>query len=194
MILIEKEAEKFLENEGFDVIDRFYVTEENKISKVPLNFPWVMKASGKKIIHKRKIGGIKLNIKNIEEAAKTFHELKKLESFEGVIIQPQIKGQELILGLKYTQDFGIVIMVGAGGSRVEEKKDVAFRVCPIKKEDAWKMLHEIKIEVINKKAVKKNLLKLSRIAEKYPNIKELDINPLFIDKEGGIVVDARIVK
>ena len=194
MILNEKEAEEFLEQQGFGVIQRHFITNENQIKTIKLPLPWVMKASGKKIIHKRKLGGVKLNIKSLEQAKQAFHKLEKIDSFEGAIIQPQINGQEIILGLKDTEEFGIVIMVGAGGSCVEEKADVSFRVCPITESDTEEMIKELKINIKNPSKVKNSLLQLSSLASRFPTIKEVDINPLFVNEQGAIVVDARLVK
>jgi acetyltransferase len=89
-------------------------------------------------------------------------------------------------------------MLGAGGSNVEQKKDVSFRVLPINKEDTKQMLEELKIynqikDKVHVELILQNLLKLSNFAEKNPNMQELDINPLMINKNQAEIVDARIV-
>jgi len=195
----EKEAEDFLEKENFKVIERIFAKNKSELKSVAnkINFPWAMKISSKKIIHKKKVGGVILNIKNLEEAEKNFEMFSRMENFEQVIIQPMIGGEELILGLKKTPEFNLVIMIGAGGSSVEEKKDVSFRVCPIKEDDAREMIKELKIyNLIEKKVdinlIEQNLLKISKLVEKYPNIKELDINPLMVNSTDANIVDARI--
>jgi len=198
-ILTEKEAENFLEKENFKVIKRIFLKnkDELKSSGEKIKFPWAMKISSKKIVHKKKAGGVILSIKDLNEAKIAFEKLSKIENFEQVIIQPMIHGEELIIGLKKTPEFNLVIMLGAGGSGVEEKKDVSFRVCPIKKEDAKEMIKELKIyNLIEKKVnfnqIEQNLLKISELSLKYPNIIELDINPLMVNSESASVVDARI--
>jgi len=195
----EKEAENFLEKENLKVIKRAFVKDKNELKNAgkKINFPWVMKISSEKIIHKKKVGGVILNVKNLNEAQIAFEKLSKIENFEQIIIQPMISGEELIIGLKKTPEFGITIMLGAGGSSVEEKKDVSFRICPIEKKDAHEMIKEIKIyNELNRKVdvslIEKNLLKISSLAKKHPNIRELDINPLIVNKKEAIVVDARI--
>ena len=117
----------------------------------------------------------------------------KIPDAEEVLVQKMIAGRFFILGLKKTPEFGHVLIFGDGGIDVEEKKDVSFRVCPISKEDVLSMIKETKIgKTVTKHEEKfliKNLLKLSRLAKKYSNILELDINPII----SGQIVDARIV-
>lgn len=198
-IFVEKEAEKFLENKGFNVIERVYITKESELSKAikKIKFPLVMKVSGKKIIHKNKINGIKTNIKDIKQAIKSFNQLKKIKNSEGILIQKQIKGKELLLGIKKTPEFGHTIAFGTGGIHTEELKDISFRISPFKIKEARKMIKETKISkklnTKNLKEIEKNLVKLCQLTKKYPKIKELDINPLIIDKKNTTIVDARIV-
>lgn len=197
-IFTEKEAEDCLEKKGFIVIDRISIKKKSEIPKAikKITFPWVMKVSGRKIIHKNKIGGIKLGIKNPEEAIKSFQKLKKIKNSKGVIIQKQIKGKEFLLGIKKTPEFGHVVAFGAGGIHTEKLKDVSFRVCPFNKKDAKEMIKEIKAaKKLNKKItnkIKQNLIKLCKLIQKYPKIKELDINPLIINEKDALIVDARI--
>ena len=198
-IFTEKEAEKFLEKRGFKIVNRIYIGKKSGISKAinKIGFPFVMKVSGEKIIHKNKVGGIKTNIKDYKHALKAFMELKKIKNFEGCMIQKQISGKEFLLGIKKTPEFEHVVAFGAGGIHTEKLKDVSFRVCPFDKNEARKMIKEIKsAKGLNKKNIddiEKNLIKLSYLAKKYPKIKELDINPLIVDKKRAIIVDARIV-
>ena len=198
--LTEKEAEDFLEKKGFKVVKRALIKNKEQIKELneKLKFPWVMKISSRHIVHKAKIGGTILNIKNQKQAEKAFDKLKSINSFEGILIQEMQSGEELILGIKNTEEFGNVIMLGKGGSNVEEEKDISFRVPPIKEKEAEKMLKELKVynkikNKINQEQIIKALLKLSKLAEKQKNIKELDINPMIINKTQTIAVDARAV-
>jgi len=195
--LTEKEAEDFLEKNSFNVVQRQLVRSKSNLKKINIDFPWVMKISSSHIIHKAKLGGTILNITNISQAEKAFDKLMKINACKknkcfGVLVQPMIKGQELIIGLKNTPEFGHVILVGAGGSEVEELKDTSFRICPITTKDSSSMLKDLKINISNKKELSKNLLKISALTKRYPKIKELDINPLILNKLEAVVVDARI--
>jgi acetyl-CoA synthetase (ADP-forming) len=195
----EKEAEDFLEKQGFNIVARKIIRNKSEIDKVAIDFPWVMKASGKKINHKKKVGAVILDIKDKKQAHSIFDKLSKIQGKEEIIIQKQLQGQELILGLKDTPEFGLVILLGKGGSNVEKEKDVSFRATPIDKNEAEKMFSELKCygnikTKINQKELIKNVLKLSKLAEKYKSkIHELDINPIIINKTQAVIIDARIV-
>jgi len=193
-ILLEKEAEDFLEKNKFSVVNRTFIKNKSQLSKIKLSFPWVMKAQSKSIIHKKNLGGVILNIEDHDQATKAFIKLSKLKGFQGAVIQETKFGQELILGLKQTKDFGLTILLGAGGTNVEKKKDITFRVLPIKKHDAKSMIGDLKIEIINEPEVIKNLIRLNQLGTKFPKIQELDINPIILTKYEAIIVDARIIK
>lgn len=193
----EKEAENFLEKQGFDVAKRVFIKKKAEIKSIKINFPRVAKISGKHIIHKAKFGGTILGIKNIEETENAFEKLSKIKDCEGILIQEFIGGEEAIIGLKSTDEFGLVIMFGQGGGNVEKDKDISFRVLPIRQNDAEEMINETqfyktKKEKISKDLLIENLLRISQLAEKHKNISELDINPLIINHKKAVVVDARI--
>jgi acetyltransferase len=196
-ILVEKTAEPFLKKEGFKVINSIIIKERNEIpSKIlPEDFPIVMKVSGKRILHKNKIGGVKVGIRNYKTALTNFDLLMKIKNSEEVIVQKQISGDEFLLGIKYTNEFGHVLAFGIGGVKVEQMKKVAFRACPLNRKEISGMIKEVvpKIKRNYLKKIRKNILKLSKLSKKYPNIRELDINPLIVDKKQAIVVDARIL-
>ena len=181
-IILEKEAEDFLEKNQFSVVNRNFIKNKSQLKNIKLSFPWVMKVYSKKIIHKNKANGIILNIKNLSQAKHAFIKLSKLKGFQGTIIQEQIKGQELILGLKSTEDFGLSILLGKGGTNVEKIKDITFRIIPINQKDAEQMIKDLKIKINNKQAIINNLLKLNKLALKNKNIQELDINPIILTK------------
>ncbi len=195
--LTEKQAEDFLEKNKFNVVKRTTVSKKSELSKIKIKFPWVMKISSKKIMHKAKIDGVKTNITSTEQAEKYFDKLSKIENFEEVIIQKQIIGEEIILGIKKTPEFGHVIMFGKGGSDVEKNKDVSFRVLPIKENEIILMIKDTnfskklkKREIIN---IKKTINKIQNLIKHNKNIEELDINPLIITEKQAITVDARLI-
>ena len=195
--ITEKEAEDLLEKEGFNVAKREFIHNKEELKKIKINFPWVMKISSKKIVHKAKVGGVILNVNHLKEAEKAFDKLKLIKGFEAVLIQEMLPGVQTIVGLKKTPEFGLVIMFGKGGGNVEQEKDVSFRITPLSLEDADEMIKEVKFYEILKKTsinldiIKKELLSVSKLAEKYPNILELDINPLIVNSHGATIVDAR---
>ena len=194
-IFTEKEAGDFLDKNGFDVAKRVYIEKNGELKDAleKLDAPWAMKVSGKEIIHKNTVDGVVMNVKNYEAALKVFDKLMKIKGSEGVMIQTQLKGDEFLFGIKKTPEFGHVVAFGAGGTKTEKIKDVAFRVCPFDKQEVKKMIREVRAaEDLDKsllEVTEKNILKLCALAQKYPRIKELDINPLM----QGQVIDSRIV-
>lgn len=199
MFYSEKEAEDFLEKNGFDVIKRAYASDEQELKKVlgQIDFPIVMKVCGKKIVHKNVLGGIILNIESEKDAFDAFGKLKKISEFEGATIQSQIDGKEVLIGVKNTPDFGHAVGFGAGGVNTEKLKDVSFRIFPFDKTEAKKMILSTNIsKKLNRKereSIMEALFKINSLIKKYPKISELDINPLMVKKNKTIVVDARIV-
>jgi len=203
-VMVEREAEDFLEKSGFSVAERkicLTLQETLKFAK-KFGYPLVMKVVSKKIIHKSDVGGVALDIKSDEEVKETFKHMGKLKGFEGVMIQHYTDGAYVLLGLKKDPTFGHVVVVGAGGIYAELFKDVSFRVCPITLNDAEEMLKETNFYKVLKGArgqhyvirpVLDTLVKLSKLAKKYPEIEELDINPMIIDNKKGKIVDARVM-
>ena len=202
--MVEKEAEDFLESRGFKVAQRKIcknLSETLKAAK-KFSYPIVMKVVSKKILHKSDVGGVALDIKSDSEIKEEFKRMSKLKGFEGVMLQHYIEGVYVLLGLKKDPTFGHVVVVGAGGIYTELFKDVSFRVCPITRHDAQEMLKETNFYNVLKGARGKHyviapiietLVKISHLAEKHPEIKELDINPMIIDNSNGKIVDARII-
>lgn len=195
--LTEKEAESFLEKNKFQVVKRAFVKNKKDISKIKIPFPWVMKISSSKIMHKAKLGGVILNIESIEQAEQSYSQLSKIQFFEEAIIQETIRGKEIVLGIKKTPEFAHVIMFGKGGTSVEKERDVSFRILPLEKKDTNEIIKETKIsQDLTKKETKniQNIIKkIQLLIKKYPKIQELDINPLLVNEKRAIVADARLV-
>lgn len=164
-----------------------------------------MKASGKNIVHKTDVNGVKTNINSEEEAVKTFHELMKIKGCEKVIVQKMItEGYEIIIGGKKDPQFNKVVALGAGGIFTEFLKDVSFRVSPLTSQDAEDMLSEVRFSELilkgfrgqkpaNKESIVNTILTVSRMMEADSKIKEIDLNPVFATSTDAIAVDARII-
>ncbi|HIP90855.1 MAG TPA: CoA-binding protein [Methanothermococcus okinawensis] len=173
----------------------------------------VMKICSRYILHKSDIGCVIVKPENIREA---FYEIIKRgkeylrkrgieDGIEGVLVEEYVQGMELILGGKRDKVFGPVIMVGLGGVFVEVIKDVSFAIHPVTREYALDVLKELKsykvLEGIRGHPrrdinfVVDTMIKLNVIMELYPEIREIDINPLFVREEGkgGCVGDVLII-
>jgi len=112
-------------------------------------------------------------------------------------------GVEVIIGMTKDAQFGPVLMFGLGGIWVEVLKDVSFRIVPLTRYDAGSMINEIKgnallngyrgSEPASITILEDMLLKISEFIESNPEIKEMDLNPVFAYKDGAVAVDARII-
>jgi len=212
-LLTEIEAKQLLQKAGINVVDtRLAKTKEEAVAIAKeLGFPVVMKIASIDVVHKTDAGGVKLGIKTAVQAGKAYDDIMKSvkkavpnAKIDGVSVQTMAKqGVEVIIGMSKDAQFGPVLMFGLGGVLVEILKDVSFRIVPLVKRDAAEMIREIKgfpllqgyrgsdpVDVANLEAM---LLKVSEFIEKTPEIKELDLNPIFAYKDGAIAVDARVI-
>jgi acetate---CoA ligase (ADP-forming) subunit beta len=212
-VLTEVESKQLLEEAGINVIKAKLATtmkEAVALSK-GMGFPVVLKIASSDVVHKSDAGGVKLDLKNATQVEKAYREIMASikEKFPkaaigGVSVQPMAKpGVEVIIGMSKDAQFGPVLMFGLGGILVEILKDVSFRIVPLVRRDAREMIREIKgypvlegyrgKEPANVSALEDMLLKVSDFVEKNPDIKELDLNPVFAHRDGAVAVDARVV-
>lgn len=212
-LLTEVESKDFLKPSGIDIIDTRLATSMDKAISISeeLGFPVVLKIASPDIVHKNDVGGVKLALKTAAQVGKAYDQIMKAvrekqsqARIHGVSIQKMARpGIEVIIGMSKDAQFGPVLMFGLGGILVELLKDVSFRIVPLSKRDAAEMIREIKgyplltgyrgQEPVNIAKLEDFLLKLSQFAEEHPEIKELDLNPIFAYNDGALAVDARIV-
>lgn len=168
------------------------------------NGPFAMKAVSSSLIHKTEIGAVRLNIKGIEEANMIWEELwQKFIQLEGILVQKMEKGREMIIGLKKDATFGSAIIFGLGGIYTEALKDTVMRIAPIEKEEALKMMQEIRgIKIlqglrgslpVNFDLLADIIVNLSKLAIDHPEIKEIDLNPVMATENSATIVDARVM-
>jgi succinyl-CoA synthetase beta subunit len=168
------------------------------------DYPYVLKLSSS-LVHKTEKRGVYLNLMNQKDLLSSFNFLNKLMSKEKIkgkiILQKQVPGIELIIGVKEDPIFGKVIMFGVGGIYTEIIKDVSFKVLPITEKDAENIISKSKIGKIlfGARGIKyptkdliELIIKISSLAIK-KDIKELDLNPIIINENGLFIVDARVL-
>jgi acetyltransferase len=188
-------------------------TKESVALAEELGFPVVMKIVSPDILHKSDIGGVRVGIKSSDEVRTadvaimtTARRYAPDAEIRGVSIQKMVpKGREVILGVTNDPTFGHLIGFGLGGIYVEVLRDIVFRVAPLTPGDAAEMIKEIRSYHILQgvrgeppadiNAVIDCMLRLSQLVTDFPEINELDINPLMVAERGGgaIAVDARII-
>jgi len=212
-ILTEIEAKQVIKSAGIKVVETRLAKSHKEAATIAedIGFPVVLKIASPDIIHKTDVGGVKVGLNNVTEVKKAYteimdsvHQRNPDAKIEGVSVQAMARpGIEIIIGMSKDPQFGPVIMFGLGGIFVEVLKDVSFRIIPILRRDAEEMIKEIKgfallngyrgQEPANLSALVDVLLKVSTLVEKTPEIKELDLNPVFAYKDSAVAVDARIV-
>ena len=202
--LAENEVKDFLKLNGINTTIYRLVNKMEELENLDLKFPVALKVCSSKILHKTDVGGVKLDIKDMDELKDTFREFKKKFQKENLLVdQMAKKGVEIIIGLVRDPTFGLTIMYGMGGIFTELYKDVVFRVVPIERYDAEEMVDEIKGRKIlegfrnmpaNKKLVIDLLMKVSKIGDELMDfINEMDLNPVFVYKDDICVVDAKLI-
>ncbi len=178
-----------------------------------IGYPVVLKILSPDITHKSDVGGVALNIEDENTVWMTYknmtgsirHKLPDAK-IEGVTVQPMFNARdsiELILGIKKDPVFGTAMMIGMGGTAAELFKDRSLGFPPLNERLARRMLENLKIYPLLKGyrgSTPKNIEKLieimirmSYLAADYPEIAELDINPLLVTPTDAIALDARIV-
>jgi acetyltransferase len=211
--LTEEEAKQILKTYDIPVAKEEVAAspEEAVAAAARIGYPVVLKILSPDILHKTEAGGVKLNLDTPEKVLVAYKEIITNASsyrpgarIKGVLVQEMLPaGVETIIGISQDPVFGPVVMFGLGGIFVEVLQDVALRVVPLTKSDAYEMIDEIKgrrildgvrgQSPVNKSAIAEVILKVAQLAQDFPQIKELDINPLICSGKEVWAADALIV-
>jgi acyl-CoA synthetase (NDP forming) len=212
-ILTEFESKELLKQVGIPIVEtKLAKTQKEAVSlSQKIGFPVALKIASPDVIHKSESGGVKLGLNNVAQVKTAYNEI--IESvnqqypgavIQGISVQKMVRpGTEVIVGTSKDPQFGPVIMFGLGGIFVEVLKDVSFRIIPVSQRDAQEMIQEIKgypllqgyrgKEPANIPVLVEMILKISKFVEENPQIKELELNPIFAYADGAAAVDARIL-
>lgn len=211
--LLEPEAFDFLSDHGIAVMPHILARtrEEAQRAARDMNSPVVLKVVSPQIIHKSDVGGVKINLQGDEAVGQGYDQLLKdvkratvAAHILGVMVVPMAQpGTELIIGMVRDAQFGPTIMFGMGGVFVELFKDVSFRIAPFDKEIALDMIKETKAYRVLRgmrgekqkdiASLAELLVQVSQLAARYPQIKEIDLNPIRVYENGYSILDARIL-
>lgn len=209
----EPEARDFLSAYGLPLAGYKVAThaKEAVVAAAEIGFPVVLKIVSPDILHKTDAGGVKVGIKSQEDVIAAFNDIianakgyKRDADIHGVMVTSMAEtGLEVIIGAVRDAQFGPVVMFGLGGVLVEIFRDVSFRVAPLTEGDALEMVQEIKSAPLLKgyrgdspkdiQALAQALVTVSRVMEENPQIKEIDLNPVFVYEKGIVAVDARVI-
>jgi acetyl coenzyme A synthetase (ADP forming)-like protein len=176
-----------------------------------MGFPVVLKIVSPEILHKTEAGGVLVGVDSADAAKKGFDTImanaKKYNAkanLLGVQVQQMLKGgQEVIVGAVTDGSFGKLVAFGLGGVLVEVLKDITFRLAPATREDALSMLDGIQAaemlkgvrggDAVNRDALADLIVGVSELVSDFPEISEMDLNPVFATKQGAVAADVRIV-
>jgi acetyltransferase len=200
--LKEEETFECLRWAGIPLVNTEFVYCQADLDQLPeMNYPVVAKVLG--ILHKTEVNGVVLNIENRDALEQAFECLAAIPGSNGILVQEMVKGTELYLGAKMHEGIGYSVHAGVGGIFIELIRDVAARLAPIEEEEARDMLQGLKSQKIftgfrNMPPADANgfaqiIKAFSNIFRKYPEIREIDLNPLIANGENILAVDARII-
>jgi acyl-CoA synthetase (NDP forming) len=212
-VLTEIESKEVVKQAGISVIDTKLATSREEAISISrqFGFPVVLKIASPDIVHKSDAGGVKLGLKNAKQVGKAYDDIIEIirqkhpqARLHGVSVQRMARpGIEVIIGMSKDAQFGPVLMFGLGGILVEVLKDVSFRIVPLARRDAAEMIREIKGypllegyrggEAVDISYLEGLLIKVSNFVERNPEVKELDLNPIFAYSDGAVAVDARVI-
>jgi len=211
----DAEARSILEAYGFPIPpSRLAATPEEAIEAAEeMGYPVVLKVASPDILHKTDVGGVKLNLRSAEDVRDAFDLIVYRASryvpgarIWGCLVQRMVSGgREVLIGMSRDPQFGPLVAFGLGGIYVEVLKDVVFRVAPFSRREAEEMIREIRsyplLEGVrgeppaDHQAMVDALCRVSQLVTDFPEIVELDINPLMVFEEGrgAMALDMRLV-
>jgi acyl-CoA synthetase (NDP forming) len=212
-LLTEIESKALLKEAGIPTVETLLAKsrEESVLLSKKIGFPVALKIVSPEVTHKSDVGGVELGLKTSKQVEAAYdrivsvvHQRSPKARIDGVSVQKMARpGTEVIIGMTKDAQFGPVLMFGLGGILVELLKDISFRIVPLEREDAREMIREIKgykllegyrgREPVDIATLEETLLKVSQFVDSNPDIKEIDLNPIFAYKDGAVAVDARVI-
>ena len=211
--LTAPEAKGICEAYGIAIPKEGVATNAAEAAKLAesIGFPVVMKIVSPQILHKTDAGGVVVGVKSAEAAQDAFNQIvanarryKSDATIDGVQVQQMLAGgQEVIIGAVTDPAFGKLVAFGLGGVLVEVLKDITFRLAPASREDALSMLDSIQAaeilrgvrgsEPVSRDALATLIVNVSQLVNDFPEISELDLNPVFATAKGATAADVRVV-
>ncbi len=182
------------------VPEKVFVNEKKALHFAQLHFPVVLKVVGP--LHKSELGGVRLNITTESDFIKNYRELWQIPGRKAIMVQAQKKGIELFAGVKKEKNFGHLIAFGMGGIYIETIKDFKTLLAPVTENEIEQKIKQLKMypvlkgsrgqKGVNLKKFNQLITKLSNLVQTYPEIEELDFNPIIANDDQLFIVDARI--
>ena len=202
-VLAPETVNSLMKSAGFKLPDMTMIADEASLAEAcqTIGFPLVLKVVGS--VHKSDVGGVRTNVTDLDKARAAYADMMKIQGATGVMLQSMVRGTEMILGASRKHGFGHLIMFGLGGIYTEVLKDVQFALAPLSRIESRSMIQTLKSfpilegirgqDAISLERVADHLQRLSRLVTDFPQIKEMDINPLKGTGEDLYAVDTRII-
>lgn len=206
--LNENEAKKVLRLFGIPVVEETVAlsVEEAVAAADTVGYPVVLKGLGSDLLHKSEMNLVFVNLNSPERVQQAAEDIliRQDDRIEGILVQPYISARrELMAGMVRDPQFGPVIMFGLGGVLAEAISDTTYRLLPLSSADAQEMMTDIRASAllnafrgeaaVDRRVMADLLVKLSELSSAFPDIAEIDLNPLRIGPDGSInIVDALI--
>ncbi|HQL42791.1 MAG TPA: acetate--CoA ligase family protein [Spirochaetota bacterium] len=207
------ESISFCESIGLPIVNGTLITTADEIFAKKFQFPVVAKIVSPDATHKTEVDGVRLNIMDVEQLEDAFIDMQQSlydynpnAVFKGIYVHTMAKeGVEFIVGAQKDPVFGPIVMVGLGGIYVELFKDIAIRLAPVTKAEAWDMIQQLKSaqlfdgfrgkEPLDGEALSEVIMTLSYAISTIDEIADIECNPVMVypKGEGCIAVDARMV-
>jgi acetyltransferase len=207
--MLEPEAMAWLKENGLPTPEFRFAADAEQTAQGcrEIGYPVVIKVVSPDILHKSEWGGVALDIRDEAAAITAFEAIRTSaagKDFRGVMIYPMIRGaQEVLMGITRDPQFGPVVAFGLGGIYTEVLRDISLRVAPVDPAEAEAMIREIRsfpiLEGIRGQpprdldALAEVLVNFSRLPFRYPEIAEMDLNPVFVLSKGLVVGDVRVI-
>jgi len=212
-ILTEIESKRLIGQADVKMVETELAKNKDEVVSISerMGFPVALKIISPDVVHKTDSGGVRLGISTKEEVVESYEQILRNIKWkyphariDGLSVQKMAPpGLEIVVGVFKDEQFGPVVMFGLGGILVEILEDVSFRITPINKKDALLMMREVKgypllegfrgKEGVDIPSLEDLLVGMSDFAQAYPEIREIDLNPVFAYKDGYLAVDARVI-
>ncbi len=190
-----------LEAAGIRVPAQAQVAQKADLAATGIPFPWAMKVIGP--LHKSDVGGVKLGIRDMDEARVAWDVLMHIEGATGCLVQQMVPGTEVIIGANREEGYGHLVAFGLGGIYTEALKDIRFRLAPLSAEEAEGMIRTVRAFPIIKGVrgqpgmdtalLADMLIRVGLLMSGFPQIREMDLNPVKGHGTDLYAVDARII-
>lgn len=208
--LFEDEAKVLVAAVGLPVVETVAAFSEEEAVRAAerMGYPVVVKVRSAAYLHKSDVGGVRLDLAGPEDVRRAYREItaaaRAVDREVAVTVQRMAgRGQEVIVGVSTDPHFGPVLMFGLGGVMTELLDDFTFRMIPVSRRDAREMIRDLRgvrlldgyrgNPPVNLDVLVDIICRVSDLVEKYPALREMDLNPVAAYPDGALVLDARVV-